>query len=166
MEIINIILMITGIISIFIFFVKFLFKNNRWIDNIKIRRTIYSEELENEYSSIYFFGDEKLQTVTIIEGDTFPIRKINIYNYEFNGKKIKKGKLVYSIKDLLPKQSLFLKLEYGCAVAQYIIEITNYQFEKATIPLQENGFNGNVNIDNGIKFKITLFSKIYNLFFS
>ena len=73
---------------------------------------------------------------------------------------------VYSKKDLLPKQALFLKLEYGCAAAQYIIEITNYQFEKATIPLQENGFNGNVNIDNGIKFKITLFSKIYNLFFS
>lgn len=45
---------------------------------------------------------------------------------------------------------------------RYMVEIINYNFEKAKILLSENGFNGNINHENGIKYKSTLLSKLYN----
>lgn len=160
-EILDWLLRIVGTMAIIKVVWNVLFNNNKWSNNIKIVRIDDGETKEYDYNLVYNFGDY-LNTVTIIEGNIFPIREINVYECEFSKNKFLKRKLLYSRKNLLPGQALFLNLDYGCVMPRYMVEIINYNFEKAKILLSENGFNGNINHENGIKYKSTLLSKIYN----
>ena len=145
------ILRITGIVALLKMPLKIFFNKTVWMDNIKIKKTYEPEEYANLYKIVYYYGKDKNET-TIIESNVFPIRKISFYDCKFSKNKIKKDKLLYEHKNLLPGQALFLNKFYSCGMPNCIIEIVNYDYGKATIELNENGFNGNVNFENGIKF--------------
>lgn len=164
-EILDWILRITGMLAILKIIIRILFNKNKWYDNVKITRISNSKQREYEYNYVTSFGDF-LDSVTIIEGNAFPIRKVSVYECIFYKNDFRKGKLLFSHKTLLPGEAVFLNLDYGCAMPRYMIEITNYNYEKAEILLAENGFNGNVNHENGIVYKNTFLSRIYNLIFN
>lgn len=164
-EILDWTLRITGILAILKFIFQILFYKNKWSDNVRIVRTSDFREKECEYNAIFCFGDF-LETATIVEGNVFPIKKLRVYECRLYKKKLRKDKLLYSHADLQPGQAVFLHLDYGCAMPRYIVEITNYNYEKAEIILGENGFNGNVNHEKGIEYKSTFLSKIYNSLFN
>ena len=74
--------------------------------------------------------------------------------------------MIYSHKNLLPGEALFLNRYYSCGIPNCIIEVITYNYGKASIVLSENGVNGNVNYENGIQYKYNFFSKIYSLIFN
>lgn len=160
-DILDWILRITGIVALLKMPLKILLNKTIWMDNIKIKRVCESEKYVNLYKTVYFYGKDKNET-TIIESNVFPIRKISVYDCKFSRSKIKKNRLLYKHTNLLPGQAIFLNKFYGCVIPVCIIEIVNYDYGKATIELNENGFNGNVDFENGMKFKYSLISKIYN----
>ena len=164
-DILDWILRITGMIALLKMFFKIIFNKRTWMDNVKVKRVFNSEDYINQYKSVYYYGDDKKET-TVIESNVFPIRKINVYECKFSKNKIEKVKLLYKHKNLLPGQAFFLNKYYSCSIPSCIIEIVNYDYGKATIVLSENGFNGNVNYENGIKYKYSLVSKIYNLIYN
>lgn len=160
-EIIDWILRITGIFSIIQFVIKRLLKNV-WSDDIKVIRLTLKEAIKEEFNfkKIYFFGNDSNE-ITIIQGARYPIRQLKVYNCIYKKNKLKKGKLLYARNNILPDEATFLKLYYGCAMPNYIIEIKNHNFEVANIVLAENGFNGNVDYKKGIEYKKTFISIIY-----
>lgn len=164
--IIDWILRIVGILSIFKIIINILFCRKVWRDDVEIKRkqSIESECDEFEYKHIYYFEKDNTE-VTIISGKIYPIKKIEIYESRLYKNKIKKGKLIYSYNNLFPDDALFLKLYYGCTMPIYIIKIKSHNYENTEIFLSENGFNGNVDYKNGILYKKNLISIIYQLFF-
>ena len=160
-DILDWILRITGIVALLKMPLKILLNKTIWMDNIKIKRVFESEKYVNLYKTVYFYGKDKNET-TIIESNVFPIRKISVYDCKFSKSKIKKNRLLYKHTNLLPGQAIFINKFYGCVIPVCIIEIVNYDYGKATIELNENGFNENVDFENGMKFKYSLISKIYN----
>lgn len=161
-DVLDWILRITGIVALLKKTLKTLLNKTVWNDNIKIKRVYKQEEYEDLYKEIYYYGEDKNET-TIIKSDIFPISKISVYDCKFSKNKIKKDKLLYEHKNLLPGQAIFLNKSYSCGMPNCIIEIVKDYSWKATIELRENGFNGNANFENGIKFKYSLLSKIYSL---
>ena len=161
-EVIDWILRITGIVALLKIPLKILFNKIVWMDNIKIKRVYEPEEYEGLYKTVYYYGEDKNET-TIIESNVFPIRKISVYDCKFSKNKIKKDKLLYEHRNLLSGKAIFLNKFYSCSMSNCIIEIVNYDYGKATIKLSENSFNGNVNFENGIKYKYSFLTKICNL---
>lgn len=163
-EFIDWILRIVGILSIFQVIIKYLFKKKVWHDDIKIIRKKLSEAEKEElkFRRIYYFGDDPNE-ITIIQGTTYPIREIKVYDCIFDKEKLKKGKTIYTQRNILPYETVFLKLYYGCTIPNYIVEIKNNNYEIADILIAENGFNGNVNYENGIIYKQSFISIIYKM---
>lgn len=85
-EILDWLLRIVGTMAIIKVVWNVLFNNNKWSNNIKIVRIDDGETKEYDYNLVYNFGDY-LNTVTIIEGNIFPIREINVYECEFSKNK-------------------------------------------------------------------------------
>lgn len=164
-NIIDWILRITGILTLIKIICNFIFNKKQWNDYVKIKRVYDYEKYLDDYKHVYSYGED-LEETTIVEGNVFPIKKINIYDTKYENKKLKKSKLIYSHKNLLPGEALFLNRYYSCGIPNCIIEIVTYDYGKASIVLSENGVNGNVNYENGIQYKYNFFSKIYSLIFN
>ena len=163
--IIDWILRVVGILSLIKLLCKFIFDKRKWDDTLKIKRVFNSEKYLNNYKRIYPYGEDSEET-TIIESNIFPIKRINIYKIKCKNGKINKDKLLYSHRDLLPGEALFLNKCYSCGIPNCIVEIVSYDYGKALVELQENGINGNVNFEKGIEYNYSIWSKIYNLFFN
>lgn len=165
-EFIDWVLRIIGILSILQVIIKYLFKKELWHDDIKIARKALNEAEKDElrFKRIYYFGDDQNE-ITIIQGTTYPIREIKVYDCIFNKNKLKKGKILYTQKNILPDEAVFLKLYYSCSMPNYIVEIINNKYEIAEILIAENGFNENVNYEKGILYKESFISIIYKMIF-
>lgn len=165
-EFIDWILRVVGILSILQVIIKYLFQKKVWHNDIKVTRKTFNDAEKDEFrfKRIYYFGDDPNE-ITIIYGENLPIREIKVYNCIFEKNKLKKGKIIYTQKNILPNEAVFLKLYYSCAMPNYIVEIKNNNYEIADLLIAENGFNGNVNYENGILYKKSIISIIYKIIF-
>lgn len=165
-EFIDWILRVVGILSILQVIIKYLFQKKVWHNDIKVTRKTFNDAEKDEFrfKRIYYFGDDPNE-ITIIQGTTYPIREIKVYDCIFNKNKLKKGEILYTQKNILPDEAVFLKLYYSCSMPNYIVEIINNKYEIAEILIAENGFNENVNYENGILYKQSFISIIYKMIF-
>ena len=164
-DVIDKILIIIGAISIFISLFKIFYNKRFWDSSVVIQCGESDEEIMYKYRAIRFI-DLKGMTTIVIAPNCSPISSIKVYDTKLTKKyKIKKNKLIFKEKNILPNDACVIYADYTCGIPNTIVEIKNIYGGKFDYILNENGFNGNKDYLNGVEWKYSLFVRIFNSIF-
>ena len=164
-EILENILTIVGAISIIISLIK-IFYNKKYCDSSVV---IYSIDNEEEVMNKYRYVkdiDLKGKIKTVIAPNCCSLSSIKVYDVKFNENgKLKKNNLIYEEKNILANSAYILYADYSCGMPNTIVQIKNTYGGIFDLYLYENGFNGNNDYLNGVEWKYSLLTRIFNSIF-